>query len=306
MPKNAHPSTEPRTLNAGSAGLSIKVLSAILFLTAALAIVFSLFELRKGEVHAQQLYELEQERQTCDHAIQRFMDGSDYLTSQLQQFVIKGEREYMDAYWDEVYNTKSRDAALKDILNTDITPEEQAAAQKSKKESDSLISGEIWAMRMVSESIGLSEISMPKAVAGCRLSIEDASLSADENQAAAINYVFGPEYSTAKNAIRKNVNDFRNEIANRYSKETMSALAENKITSSHVAVGVVAFFLILIAVFAYFSHLVILPLMGFSRKLKLYEDGQLTELKESGALEIRQLARAFNSMSASSNKSKVQ
>lgn len=279
-------------------GISIRLLSMALIATAILAIALSVFELSQTTQHAQQLYELEQERILCDKAIQQFMDGSDRLTAQVQQFVIKGERSYMDSYWTEVNQIKSRDAALEMILGADLTAAEHDMALASKNESDSLIQGELWAMRMVSESIGLSPADMPSEVAACQLSPSDAALDAAQKQSAAIAYVFGPEYSTAKQAIRGNVTSFRNEIANRYGEETLAALAGTKETSTFMALCVVVFFLFTVFAILCFARQVVSPLVSYSRALTQYEEGKPISLRERGALEIRQFAGAFNALYA--------
>ena len=294
--KNNGPSQNTNATYQGRKGISIRLLSVLLCLAAVLATAFSFFELEKAEQHTQSLYELEQERQTCDKAIQQFMDGSDYLTAQVQQFSVKGDPVFMNNYWTEVHETKSRDTALQDILSTNITPEEQRMAVASKDESDSLIQGEIWAMRIVSESIGLDEAAMPAEVAAYRLNAEDAALSAAQKQEAAIAYIFGPDYSTAKSLIRSNVNAFRNEIANRYGEEAMLALSKAKDTSHYMALGIIIFFLFIAGAILCFMRQVISPLVGFSRKLSEYENGRPISLKEHGAREIRQFAAAFNAL----------
>ena len=280
----------------GPGGVSVRVLSAILFLAATLAIAFSFFELSQTRKHAQLLYELERERLTCDRAIQQFMDGSDYLTRQVQQFVVKGDRTYMDAYWQEINVAKNRDEALAQIMDADLTDEEERMAVAGKAESDSLITGEIWAMRMVSESTGIEEEDMPPEVAALRLEDEDAGLAAEQKRSAAISYIFGPEYSTAKSTIRSKVTGFRSEISNRYGQETLSALSRVKSTSLYMALGTLIFFLLLTGAILCFAQQVIYPLMGFYRNLSDYEEGRPIKLSERGALEIRRFAAAFNEL----------
>lgn len=124
-------------------GIRIKSLCIILFAIAFFAFLFSMIQIQQTTDNTAELYELEQERQSCDEAIQQFMDGSDYLTTEIQQFVVQGERVHMDNYWEEVLVTKSRDKALAVILGSDITTDERNAAIAGKAESDTLINGEI-------------------------------------------------------------------------------------------------------------------------------------------------------------------
>lgn len=296
--EHSKPLAAARSSTHRRAGFSIRLLSTILFVTAILAIAFAIFELQRNASLTHALYEMERERQRCDMAIQQFMDGSDYLTTQVQQFAVKGDRAYMDRYWKEVYETKSRDAAMETILSTHITPEEREAAAAGKRESDSLINGEIRAMRLMSESLGIQQADMPKDVAVFRLDGADATLDAGEKQDAAIAYVFGPDYSISKDTIRGSVNAFRNEIANRYAEESLEALAKTEATTIHMEVGLGVFFLFLLGSVAGFAHLVVAPVAAFSRELSRYRPGQTVLLPEEvGAREIRQFAGAFNTLS---------
>lgn len=293
---SAKPKETEKKTRIDRAGVSVKSLTATLLVTTILALAFSLFELRSAAIHAQSLYEFEQERQNCDKAIQQFMDGSDYLTKQVQQFVVKGDRGYMDSYWNEVLVEKSRDRALEAILAIDITPEERKAANAGKTESDELIKGEIWAMRIMSESVGISEEDMPEQVAACKLEPQYASLTARQKQAEAISFVFGPEYTISKNTIRGNVNAFRNEISNRYAEETLVALAKTKDTSRYMSVALAVFFSFLIITLVSFVRQVISPLIAFAAVLTKKEEGLNIALEESGAKEIRKFAKGFNTL----------
>lgn len=291
--KRPEPSSPPR-----QRGISVRTLSSILCVVAILAVSFSLFESQRTMSHAQSLYELERARQKCDRAIQQFMDGSDYLTLQVQQFVIKGERVYMDNYWTEVNQTQSRDKALQAIMSVNITPQEREAAENGKHESDTLIDGEIWAMRMVSESIGIRETDMPPEVAQCRLSSADAALIAQEKQSAAIAYIFGPDYSMAKSSIRNNVNVFRNEITSRYADEALLVLSQARGTSVCMSVALMVLLAAMVITILCFLKLVVSPLIRFAGNLSRPDKGLSVTLRESGALEIKQFAKVFNALSA--------
>lgn len=276
--------------------MSIRLLALMLILAAVLSLGFSVFELNQTMVHAQLLYELERERQECDRAIQQFMDGSDYLTAQVQQFAVKGKRAYMDAYWTEVYETRSRDKAVEAILNIPITHGEREMALAGKQESDALIGGEIWAMRMVCDSEGIKD--MPADVAAYQPDAQDQAMTAAQKREAAMTYLFGPDYSTVKNVIRGNVIAFRNEIANRYGEAAIDALTRTKDTSVYMVAGIVLFFVFLAWALWSFARQVVVPLIGFSNDLRGYETGRRMALKEDGAQEIRQFAHIFNDLYA--------
>lgn len=278
-------------------GIRIKSLCIILFAIAFFAFLFSMIQIQQTTDNTAELYELEQERQSCDEAIQQFMDGSDYLTTEIQQFVVQGERVHMDNYWEEVLVTKSRDKALAVILGSDITTDERNAAIAGKAESDTLINGEIWAMRMVSEAIGIAEKDMPDNVAAFQLEAEDAGLSATQKQEKAIAYIFGPEYSTVKDSIQSKVNSFRNELSKRYSEETLISLEKSESTSFTMKMSNLGVFIAFILAILFFVWQGLIPMVEYAREIRKHETGQSIALNVKGAWEIKEFARAFNALS---------
>lgn len=279
-------------------GVSIRALSVVMLAATLLSVLIALYELQQTASQARLLYRLEQERQQCDLAIQQLMDGSDFLTSQVQQFVIHGDRRYMDLYWQEIHETKSRDDALQRIMSMNLTPEEHQAARDGKQESDALINGEIWSMRLVSESIGIDETAMPADVAAFHLQPEQAKLTGEQKRDLAIEYIFGPEYSISKDTIRGNVIRFRNTMTNRYAASSMAALLNAERKTRRLGVGLILFFAFLIISIIFFVTQVISPLIAYSSELTHSQAGRLTILPEKGALEIRQFAGAFNALSS--------
>ena len=69
-------------------------------------------------------------------------DASDYLTSEVRQYVITGEAGYFYDYWNEVYQVKRRDMAVKKLKSYHLTKHEIYLLEKAKKNSDQLIKTE--------------------------------------------------------------------------------------------------------------------------------------------------------------------
>ena len=83
----------------------------VLFLVLSIIIISSISERFHGLVIS--LNDYSDVRDSID-AIER---GSDYLTEQSRQYVIFGDRVYMDNYFDETDNKKSRENALDSLVN---------------------------------------------------------------------------------------------------------------------------------------------------------------------------------------------
>lgn len=99
----------------------------------------------------------------------RFMNASSFLTNEVRAYAATGNKEYYDAYWDEVNTQKNRESGIAAMQEIGITQEEQAMIDQMSAISDSLVP--------------LEEEAMEKVEAG---RMEEA-----------LEFVYGEEYSTA-------------------------------------------------------------------------------------------------------------
>lgn len=97
----------------------------------------------------------------------RFMNGSAYLTNEVRGYAATADKDHYDKYWNEVNNLKNRDAGVQNMKDIGITAEEQAKIEEMSALSNTLVP--------------LEEEAMKNAEAGDR--------------EAAVNYVYGSDYS---------------------------------------------------------------------------------------------------------------
>ena len=76
--------------------------------------------------------------------------ASDYLTDQIRFYTVTGEKAYLDAYWREVKETKTRDRVVKQLQELGATADELDLVDQAKANSDALIKLEEEAMQAVS------------------------------------------------------------------------------------------------------------------------------------------------------------
>ncbi len=105
--------------------------------------------------------------------LNRFMDGSAYLTSEVRAYAATGLQIHSENYWNEVEVLKNRDIGVENMQAIGITAEEDATIRAMQSLSNELIPLESAAMDLVSSG----------------------------NQEAAIDSVFGPEYESTLNEI---------------------------------------------------------------------------------------------------------
>ncbi len=81
--------------------------------------------------------------------LNRFMDGSAYLTSEVRAYAALGDSSHYDNYWNEVNNLKNRDIAVSNMIEIGITDDEAAIITEMQSISNELIPLESAAMDSV-------------------------------------------------------------------------------------------------------------------------------------------------------------
>ena len=76
-------------------------------------------------------------------------DASDYLTNEARRYVQFGEQKFLDNYWKEVNETKTRDHVVARLQELGAPQEELDLIEKAKRNSDALIKTEDEAMKAV-------------------------------------------------------------------------------------------------------------------------------------------------------------
>ncbi len=133
--------------------------------------------------------------------LNRFMDGSAYLTSEVRAFAATGLTVHYDNYWNEVNTLKNRDIGVENMKTIGITDEEN---------------GVIEAMQTLSnELIPLESAAMDLVVAG------------DIDQA--IESVFGQEYESTLNEIKALQVEISNLIDTRTAQSVLDVYSQNNV-----------------------------------------------------------------------------
>ena len=114
-----------------------------------------------------QLNTANEERFSLTYNANRFMNGSAYLTNEVQAFSATGDQQHFDNYWNEVNELKNRDKGVAALQEIGITEEEQGMIDDMFALSNQLVP--------------LEENAMEEVQAG--------------NIEAAVAYVYGKDYS---------------------------------------------------------------------------------------------------------------
>lgn len=129
-------------------------------------LAFSLYSYRNVNTQLDSAYE---ERFSLTYNANRFMNGSAYLTNEVRAFSATGLQEHFDNYWNEVDTLKNRDKGVAAMQEIGITSTEQ---------------------KMIDDMYALSNQLVP---------LEDEAMKnvRTGKRAAALDYVYGTEYSNS-------------------------------------------------------------------------------------------------------------
>ena len=185
--------------------IEIRKVSCVgLWITLLLALAF-VFLIIQGENEFFALNESTEQYIQAEKAVQQFEKGADYLTEQVRMYVMTGDTSYMDAYFVESNQVKSREKAL-DIFKNYFDRTSSFSALKAALDSSlELMTTEYYAMRLVCEANDVLQSSWPDEIKAVELSKEDEKLSDDEKIKKAQHLVTEKTYQEMKDIITEEV-----------------------------------------------------------------------------------------------------
>ena len=150
-----------------------------LWITLLLALAF-VFLIIQGENEFFALNESTEQYIQGEKAVQQFEKGADYLTEQVRMYVMTGDTSYMDAYFVESNQVKSRENAIDTFKNYFDRTASFSALKAALDTSLELMTTEYYAMRLVCEANDVLQDSWPDEIKAVELSKEDEKLSDGE------------------------------------------------------------------------------------------------------------------------------
>ncbi len=200
--------------------------------------------------------------------VARFLSGSKLLTSNVQSYAATGTVQFANAYWRELYVTRSRDRAAAALQKLGLTAQEWALILRARSESDSLIERE-------------------------RQAIETARRGALQR---AIELVFGPEYQQALIRIYSPGEQLQQRITTRLAAEVAR---ERQAAGSLWTLCLLLLLLDLVLVFVVlalvYPRFITRPLLQLDQRLQQLSSGaEAAPLQLAGvATEVRELAESL-------------
>lgn len=224
--------------------------------------------------------------------------ASNYLTDRVRCFVVTGDIEYLENYFQEAEVTKRRDNALDDLEEL-VEGNESAAYQSLARAldySNELMHREYQAMRLMvaSERLGSGGLArVPDVVMDVEMTPEELELSPDAQQARAQELVFDSTYMGYKEKISANVTACTEHLIETTSRALALASGRMDQLLRIQTFLTIAFLVIVFALVAFITTQVRRPLM---RMVTLMRQQKI--VPSSGAEELRFVTRTYNEILA--------
>jgi diguanylate cyclase (GGDEF)-like protein len=222
-------------------------------------------------------------------AVRELMDASDYLTESAQRFTVLGDRQYLDEYFTEAFESKRREEAISRMSAANGNDAALAELQEAMGSSLELMNREYYAMRLVIEAQEYTDY--PDVLKEIELSEEDQTLSPDEKMRRASVMVHDEEYYAQKNRIREDMRDSLDELEVMAYSTDASALSSLGKEMALVRLIIALQTIVILIMVWVTSRLGIHPVLNAVDQIKA--DSPIPEV---GANEFRYLARAYNKM----------
>ena len=225
----------------------------------------------------------------CSQDADSLEEASDYLTEQVRLYVMTTDPKYMNAYIEELYISRRRELALEDLQTHNISEESLTYLQQALNESNTLAETELYAIRLVGESVGYTSDTFPDSLKNITLSDEDAALSPDAKLQKAQTLVFNSEYLHAKELIRSDISSCLGSIvsASLNAQKISSEAMNRSLFRQRIYISIL--FLANICTFVMIIILIVKPLKIYINCMKEHKT-----LSIMGSYEFKYLALTYN------------
>ncbi len=233
-------------------------------------------------------------RQSAAHEL---MEASDYLTEMAQRFTQEGDAQYLDNYFEEAFVSRRREASITSMSESEAEEALVAQLENAMEESTSLMYREYYAMKLVIEAKEIRDY--PETLRAIELKEEDMFLSPEEKINLAQQMVLGTEYYERKEIIRNNLKSSLQTLDDLMTTTRRETTAKLNSEMTIVRLAIIILTVVILLLIWLTARLSTIPLMEAQ---KLAEAGK--PIPETGAKELRYLARNFNRMQEKLNANK--
>lgn len=270
-----------RTVNAVMLCLSILLFIVVLYTTV---------RLTRGYAAIVEATEIYLNWETSAHTLHV---TSDYLTDQSRLFAQTGKWSHAQNFFNELYETKSREKAIDYLKNAGLLPRDDTSLQDSLDLSNTLVGTELYAIRLVADAQNMDLSRLPEPVRKIELTDDEKAKTAPQKMAAAREILYNEDYQSTKKQILATLTQFLDKNLS----ITRAALKDETVRLGDVVAEqrlvLIALCLLNVLTFTMIIVLIVKPLQIY---LKCIRDDKMIELV--GAYEFKHLALTYNDIFA--------
>ena len=229
-----------------------------------------------------------------DKAAHELMDASDYLTERVQRFTVSGDIRFLNEYFTEAFETNRREHAIEKMSADPGISDVLEQLQQAMDESVELMNREYYAMRLVTEAKGYTDI--PEELKSIVLSEKDLALSPEDKMRFATKMVLDNDYYDRKDRIRADMQESLDALESLTRSSESAAFAKVRSVINLVRVMIVVQILGTLLLIWLTLHLGINPILKAVGRIRADRP-----IQETGANEFRYLARTYNNLTIQLN-----
>ena len=221
--------------------------------------------------------------------ISQIREASYYLTEESRKYVVTGNMDHMDNYFEEVNVTQRRENAHDELSKYNLSEDFDQYYEEALEASAELEVIEMRALHIAAYANGVEDSDLPDEVLTYELAENELGLDKNSLKRVAVALLYSDEYMEKQNIMLSSL-----EMYNEATEEAITAELD-KSTDDHnffinlIVAFVAVMYLIVLAIIILMSELVFKPLkqyLGFiSREV---------EIPPSGSSELREFALAYN------------
>ena len=272
-------------------GIRLKTVSYLFAILAALAAFGMLFISVSITDSNRRMEEAGNKYVAAQIAASNMETGSDYLTDSVRSFVITGDLRYLERFFEEVNETKTRDHAVDELgrLLGDTENSALDSLNRALSLSNELVEIENLAMRLAVEAGDYDTAKIPAEILSMTIPEEYASLEKEELQEAAKDLVFGSEYTKQKELIKENVHNCTQTLISNSSEEFSAASSRLSLLVGLQRTVTLLFLFMIVAMIALISRFVRKPLTAMVEQMRR---GEMVSIR--GVAELNYAMDTYN------------
>ena len=274
-----------------SCGIKIKKLHCIAMICSSLLCISLLVTVFFTKNNYSKMFLSIHDYSECSKAINDFRSASDYLSNQSRLYSVNLDKTFIDNYIEEYTSYQRREKSIEIIELSHVGDEPDIKLKMAYKESQALAQVELYALKLITESLNLPKDQVPSLIYETLLTPPDQKLSSEEKLNKARLSLFDSNYLNSKERISGFTQDALNSLVVSYlhAERTGDTSIRNLFFLAIVGVSI----LLVITILIYFL-IIFFVLSPLQKSIKNVELGKKMEV--SGSYETKYIATTYNSL----------